>query len=299
MKKNRKLKKEFKLFITIASVLMLIFISVKTITYINNESLKNNKDSIHIENNKDAKVNKEIVSIPENINDNDIIKYLKEFQHRAEKDERYNDVIKKYKEYPKDILNLLYRNDETIDFVLSKSEFKIPNLFIKIDQQCGNGVIPKLQQWDPKWGYFKYGNNVLAINGCGPTAVSMVASGLTGNKGITPIKVAKYSDSNGFHEVSGTSWNLMSDGVKKFGIKGWKIDNTKEEFVKALENKNPIICSVGPGFFTQEGHFMVISGIKDGKLIIHDPNSINRSEKLWRYEDIYKQIKSAWAYSKD
>lgn len=296
--KNRKLKKEFRLFIAVTSILILIFISIKAITYTNNESLENKNNKNYTNDNKEE-IDEKIASIPEDINDSDIIKYLKEFQYRAEKDKRYNEVIKKYKDYPKDVLNLLYINDETIEFVLSKSEFKIPNIFVKINQKCGNGIIPRLQQWDPKWGYFKYGNNILAINGCGPTAVSMVASGLTGDKGITPIKVAKYSDASGFHEIAGTSWNLMSDGVEKFGIKGWKIDNSKEEFEKALKNKNPIICSVGPGYFTKEGHFIVIAGLRDGKLIIYDPNSIKRSEKLWDYNDIYKQIKSAWAYSKD
>ena len=54
---------------------------------------------------------------------------------------------------------------------------------------------------------------------------------------------------------------------------------------------------MGPGYFTSEGHFIVIAGMKDGKLIIHDPNNISRSEKLWNYNDIKSQIKAAWAYS--
>ena len=138
---------------------------------------------------------------------------------------------------------------------------------------------------------------MLAINGCGPTALSMVVSGLTGDKDITPIKIAKYSDKHGFHEAAGTNWNLMVEGAKKYGVKGWAIDNTKSSFESALKNGNPIICSVGPGYFTREGHFIVIAGMKDGQLVIHDPNNISRSEKLWNYNDIKLQIKAAWAYS--
>lgn len=238
-----------------------------------------------------------IEPIPSDISDPEVLSYLEEFQKRAKNDKRYNEVIKNSKEYQKDVLELLYKNDETLDFVLSKSNFRMPGIFVKIDKECGNGVIPILQQWDPKWGWYKYGENILALNGCGPTSLAMVITGLTGNDGINPMEIAKYSDENGYHEKAGTNWDLMTDIVEKYGVKGRRISVAKESFENALNSGNPIICSVGPGYFTKEGHFIVISGIKDGKLIIHDPNSIKNSKKLWEFNDIKNQIKAAWAYS--
>lgn len=238
-----------------------------------------------------------IEPIPSDISDPEVLSYLEEFQKRAKDDKRYNEVIKNSKEYQKDVLELLYKNDETLDFVLSKSNFRMPGIFVKIDKECGNGVIPILQQWDPKWGWYKYGENILALNGCGPTSLAMVITGLTGNDGINPMEIAKYSDENGYHEKAGTNWDLMTDIVEKYGVKGLRISVAKESFENALNSGNPIICSVGPGYFTKEGHFIVISGIKDGKLIIHDPNSIKNSKKLWEFNDIKNQIKAAWAYS--
>lgn len=238
-----------------------------------------------------------IEPIPSDISDPEVLSYLEEFQKRAKDDKRYNEVIKNSKEYQKDVLELLYKNDETLDFVLSKSNFRMPGIFVKIDKECGNGVIPILQQWDPKWGWYKYGENILALNGCGPTSLAMVITGLTGNDGINPMEIAKYSDENGYHEKAGTNWDLMTDIVEKYGVKGRRISVAKESFENALNSGNPIICSVGPGYFTEEGHFIVISGIKDGKLIIHDPNSIKNSKKLWEFNDIKNQIKAAWAYS--
>lgn len=238
-----------------------------------------------------------IEPIPSDISDLEVLSYLEEFQKRAKDDKRYNEVIKNSKEYQKDVLELLYKNDETLDFVLSKSNFRMPGIFVKIDKECGNGVIPILQQWDPKWGWYKYGENILALNGCGPTSLAMVITGLTGNDGINPMEIAKYSDENGYHEKAGTNWDLMTDIVEKYGVKGRRISVAKESFENALNSGNPIICSVGPGYFTKEGHFIVISGIKDGKLIIHDPNSIKNSKKLWEFNDIKNQIKAAWAYS--
>ena len=61
-----------------------------------------------------------------------------------------------------------------------------------------------------------------------------------------------------------------------------------------------MICSMSPGDFTTEGHFIVIRGIDSkGRLIINDPNSIANSKRRWRIARVVKQIKSAWSYSQD
>ena len=238
-----------------------------------------------------------VEDIPKDISDTEVIKYLKEFQKRAKSDKRYNEVIKNSKEYQPDVLKLLYNNKETLDFVLSKSSLKMPSIFEKIDEKCGNGVIPMLQQWDPKWGWYNYGENIVALNGCGPTSLAMVITGLTGNDGINPMEISKYNDENGYHEKAGTNWDLMTDVTEQYGVKGHRIDIKKEIFENELNNGKPIICSVSKGYFTDEGHFIVIAGLKDGKLVIHDPNSISKSKKLWKFDDIKNQIKAAWSYS--
>ena len=56
------------------------------------------------------------------------------------------------------------------------------------------GEIPLLLQWDERWGYSVYGDNMIAVNGCGPTAVAMVVSGLLCDPSVTPYKVAKFAE---------------------------------------------------------------------------------------------------------
>ena len=68
----------------------------------------------------------------------------------------------------------------------------------------------------------------------------------------------------------------------------------KNRVFKNLEAGNPIICVMGPGDFTTKGHFIVMVGCEDGKIKVNDPNSKANSEKLWNYDDIYKQIKNLW-----
>ena len=43
-----------------------------------------------------------------------------------------------------------------------------------------------------------------------------------------------------------------------------------------------IIANLGPGIFTQNGHYFVLTGVDtDGKIIINDPYSEVRSTQTW------------------
>ena len=61
----------------------------------------------------------------------------------------------------------------------------------------------------------------------------------------------------------------------------------------------PIICVMGPGDFTTEGHYIVLIDIEhtSGEIIVNDPNSKENSYKTWSVETIMKQTKNLWAYS--
>ena len=61
-----------------------------------------------------------------------------------------------------------------------------------------------------------------------------------------------------------------------------------------LEVGNPIICVVGPGDFTTEGHFIVLSGCENGRIRVNDPNSVENSQKLWDYAQLEGQILNLW-----
>ena len=152
--------------------------------------------------------------------------------------------------------------------------------------------------YDKKWGYGIYGDNVIAINGCGPTSLAMVVAGLTGKNDTTPYDIAKYSYEKGYYtEEWGTKWDLMSIGIEPFGIIGKKIVLSKQNLYNELNNGHPLIASMRPGDFTTVGHFIVLTGIKDDKIIVNDPNSRERSAKLWEYDVIAPQIKGLWTYS--
>src|SRR5699024_8288634 len=96
---------------------------------------------------------------------------------------------------------------------------------------------------------------------------------------------------------SGTSWTLMTEGAAHFGICGVELGLDESAVFSELEAGHPIICSMRPGDFTTTGHFIVLTGVEDGKIRVNDPNSRKRSEKLWDYSRLEYQINNLWVYT--
>lgn len=168
-------------------------------------------------------------------------------------------------------------------------------------------VIPLFLQWDKRWGYVKYGNNIIAIAGCGPTCMSMVYTALTEKSDMSPAQMANFCMENDYYaDDTGTSWSFMKNGAEKLGLHAEQVplseSGIKEKLTggEAAETVQPLICSMKPGDFTTSGHFIVLRGIsEDGKLLLNDPNSSENSAKEWDFDVVFKQIKAIWAYSYD
>lgn len=208
-------------------------------------------------------------------------------------------ILMNLSQYPENILNLFLNNQETLSFVLNYPKHKNDSASSGeiSEEEVAGGKIPDLKQWDERWGYVKYGNEVLAISGCGPTCMSMVYSGLLKNTSMSPSDMAEYCiDKNYYSQDTGTSWMMMLDGAKDLGLDADKI--AISSIKAALEAGKPVICSMAPGDFTEQGHFIVLAGIDSkGKIIVNDPNSVARSEKHWNLKRIQPQVKAAWSYS--
>lgn len=199
---------------------------------------------------------------------------------------------------PKEIIKLLSKNPETVDFVAdypAKKGTAPADTIGKVKK----GEIPLLIQWDERWGYSDYGTSTIAVSGCGPTCMAMVAAGLTGDESVTPAKVAAYSEQGGYvNESNDTAWLFMEEAAGHWGLVPTQVMAEESAIEEELSAGHPIICSVGPGDFTRNGHFLVLTGYEDGKLKIHDPFSKENSEKMWSYKKIKKQIQAIWSYTK-
>lgn len=172
---------------------------------------------------------------------------------------------------------------------------------IDISKDVLSGGIPRLYQWDERWADKSYGISEMETSGCGPTCLSMVWCGLTGQTNWNPYEVAKMAERNGYYVLgSGSSWDLMTEGAEKIGLKAKEVIFDEAHILAELEAGHPIICAMGPGDFTTEGHFIVLAGVDDGgKIIVNDPNSEELSERTWELKRIMGQVKNLWSYELD
>ena len=200
--------------------------------------------------------------------------------------------------YPKGVIELLDKNPATVDYVEAYGEKQGQIYAEDIGDDYVEGQIPLLIQWDERWGYAPYGTSVVAVSGCGPTCMAMVAAGLNHDPTITPAKVAAYGTENSYvDEENNTYWAFMQEAGADFGLSCYSGFLTEQQLAAELSAGHPVICSMGPGYFTQNGHFIVMTGYENGQIRINDPFSEENSARTWSYAEIQGQIRAMWVYS--
>ena len=201
-----------------------------------------------------------------------------------------------YGEYPVRLIELFERNPETEGFVLNYPFRKNKKADIS---HVERETVPLFLQWDPMWGYEKYGSSYLAVTGCGPTCLAMAGYYLTDDEAMNPLTVAEFAEKSGYYAKGyGSSWTLISEGAGKLGLTAKELPLVKKKMVDAVEAGNPVILAMGKGDFTTTGHYIVLTAWDGEAFSVNDPNSRERSKQLWTYEQLEGQIRNIWAISK-
>lgn len=160
------------------------------------------------------------------------------------------------------------------------------------------GSMPYLFQTDPLWAQKPYAGATVALNGCGPTCLTMVYIYLTGNTDLTPADMCARADAGGYAPTGATEWRFMTEMPSKLGFSSRELELTPNAISTALEAGQPVICAVAPGDFTSVGHFIVLSSIDEaGMLTVHDPNSSLRSAQKWSVDRILGQTTACWSFT--
>lgn len=149
--------------------------------------------------------------------------------------------------WPADVAALLARNEEALGFVLAYPSLIDAAPPARVEEAV-RGSFPTLLQWDARWGCTPYGGSILAITGCGPTALSVVACGLTGDASLTPAAIAAWAQRQGYAGADGTSWELMRSGCEHFGLYAQELSLTEAAVFGALvllNTQNVILQLVG------------------------------------------------------
>ena len=245
----------------------------------------------------DGGTNKYDVEAGNNTYDNAVIENSKiSEKNKIQNNQSMLDDIMNSTQYPKQLKDLALKNEEALEFVYDYPAEHVKEHTIDLTEEASMDSVPLFVQWDKRWGYEKYSGNFFAASGCGPTTLSMVVVYLTHNREASPIAVAKYSKEAGYSvDGSGSSWTLISEGCRHYGVKAKAVALDESRMKAELDEGHPIVVNVGPGDFTDTGHFMVITGYDDEGFSINDPNSIEKSGKRWLFKNISSQIRAVWS----
>ncbi len=199
--------------------------------------------------------------------------------------------------YREKLAELLERNEEAADYVESYPEREAyKSQPIDLTQELQSGSVPLLMQWDKRWGYDAYGSNMIGLAGCGPVCLTMAYLHFTGDAAMTPREMAAFAYDNGYYtEDAGTKWSLWTEGVGKLGLVGEELPLDENRMKQALDDGKVIVCSMGPGDFTTEGHFILIRGYDGNGFYVNDPNRRSNSEKQWEFDTLRSQIRNLWS----
>lgn len=137
-------------------------------------------------------------------------------------------------------------------------------------------------QLDERWADKMYGTSgTIGEGGCGPTAMSIVISTLTGEP-HDPVELSNWSFANGHRcEGNGSYHSLIPAAAEAYGL-SCEGDLSAQSIVVALSNGKLVVAIMSKGHFTSSGHFIVLRGVtSEGKILVADPASQKRSYQEW------------------
>lgn len=140
-------------------------------------------------------------------------------------------------------------------------------------------------QCDPSWGSKPYGTTgkTICSSGCGPTAMAMIITALTGKR-VTPPQTIAYANSIGMYIPGvGSSWDVAPRLAKHWNLKSEAIGKNKAKIESTLRSGGMVITSgTGPKPFTSAGHYIVIRAVTaEGKWKVGDSAHSDTSAKDW------------------
>lgn len=147
-------------------------------------------------------------------------------------------------------------------------------------------------QGDGAWNQNGY---CIAKAGCGPTSMAVVITSLTG-KWVTPLDTAIWGYQHGFYSREGSAHEMIPAMAAAYGLRCQGVGTDYQEIKNALKAGKPVVCLMGPGYFTRGGHFMVLVAIDNNDCVtVADVGSRTRSAYKYRLADVIAQSKGASA----
>lgn len=146
----------------------------------------------------------------------------------------------------------------------------------------GQTEVVYFNQLDERYANKPYGTDNIGGYACGPTSMAIVVSSLT-NDIVDPVEMAQWAYEHGYWcSGSGSYHSLIPGAAEAWGlpVEGCSASEG-QRIVDALSSGKLVVAIMVEGHFTSSGHFIVLRGVKDGKILVADPASYTRSEQEW------------------
>jgi len=153
-------------------------------------------------------------------------------------------------------------------------------------------------QCDSQWANKPYSSSTICRSGCGPSAMAMVITALSGKK-VTPVETASYAAHQSLYiPNAGSSWNIAPVLAKRWGLQAQKVGANVDDINKVL-HAGGLVVGAGAGAlpWTPGGHYIVIRAVTaDGKWKVGDSGHSDTSGKEWDPQDILDGIAAGSVY---
>ena len=175
----------------------------------------------------------------------------------------------------------LFLGDGTLQNLTAWNGNSIPSLG-DIRFEDGGTPVVYFNQMDERYADKPYGTDHIGSYGCGPSAMAIVVSSLAGET-VDPVEMADWAYKNGYWcKGSGSYHALIPGAAKAWGlpVSGCSASEP-QRIIDALSEGKLVVAIMAKGHFTSSGHFIVLRGVQDGKVMVADPGSYKRSNQLW------------------
>ncbi len=179
----------------------------------------------------------------------------------------------------------------------SRADYSVTALAERDGRQYLTGGSRELTYYDQTsaaWAGEPYGSDTIGRYGCGPVAMAMVVSTLT-DASTDPAQMAQHCVDQGYWaKKHGSYWSIVPGVAEDFGLTCTSLppeETDSEMITHCLATGQLLVALVGPGHFTNGGHFIVLRGITlDGSVLVADPASRDRSLTTWDLDLILEEL---------
>jgi hypothetical protein len=159
----------------------------------------------------------------------------------------------------------------------------------------GTIEITYYNQSDSAWASLPYGSDNIGSYGCGPAVMAMAVASLTDQE-ADPNSMAQLAVQQGYWaRRSGSYLSIVSGIGTAYGLQVESLNaETSDDLCDALLSGKLVVALMGPGHFTQRGHFILLRGVTlSGEILVADPNSRDRSLASWEAQLILDELSAS------